>query len=130
MVPSRLLTLVLSLILVIALGYLLSVGRSVLIPIVTAVISVYIITTATVALKHLPGFRYLPTALLRVAVIQSAGSVFMTLVNYQVPVWSMIFGALVLSEALPLRFFAALALILTGIAVSQAPQVRRLIGRV
>ena len=68
-------------------------------------------------------------ALLRVAVIQSAGSVFMTLVNYQVPVWSMIFGALVLSEALPLRFFAALALILTGIAVSQAPQVRRLLGR-
>ena len=68
-------------------------------------------------------------ALLRVQVIQTAGSVFMTLVNYQVPVWSMIFGALVLSEALPLRFFAALALILTGIAVSQAPQVRRLLGR-
>jgi len=58
-------------------------------------------------------------ALLRVQTIRTAGSVFMTLVNYQVPVWSMIFGALVLSEALPWRFFVALALILTGLAVSQ-----------
>lgn len=58
-------------------------------------------------------------ALLRVQTIRTAGAVFMTLVNYQVPVWSMIFGALVLSEALPLRFFAALALILCGLAISQ-----------
>ncbi|MDE9450828.1 DMT family transporter [Aliiroseovarius sp. Z3] len=63
-----------------------------------------------------------PTALatlLRVSIIRSAGSVFMTLVNYQVPVWSMVFGAWVLSEALPLRFYIALAMILTGLAVSQ-----------
>lgn len=63
-----------------------------------------------------------PTALaslLRVSVVRSAGSVFMTLVNYQVPVWSMIFGWLVLSEDLPFRFFVALALILTGLAISQ-----------
>lgn len=58
-------------------------------------------------------------ALLRVTTIRTAGSVFMTLVNYQVPVWSMIFGALVLSEVLPLRFFVALALILCGLAISQ-----------
>lgn len=58
-------------------------------------------------------------ALLRVTVVRSAGSVFMTLVNYQVPVWSMVFGALVLDEALPGRFFVALALILTGLAISQ-----------
>ncbi len=43
----------------------------------------------------------------------------MSVVNYQVPVWSMIFGALVLNEVLPWRFFAALVLILTGLAVSQ-----------
>ncbi len=63
-----------------------------------------------------------PTALatlLRVSIIRSAGSVFMTLVNYQVPIWSMVFGAWVLSEALPLRFFIALAMILTGLAISQ-----------
>ncbi|MEM8849757.1 MAG: DMT family transporter [Pseudomonadota bacterium] len=59
-------------------------------------------------------------ALLRVQVIRSAGPSFMTLVNYQVPVWSMIFGWAVLSEDLPGRFFAALALIATGLAVSQS----------
>lgn len=63
-----------------------------------------------------------PTAfatLLRISVIRRAGSVFMTLVNYQVPIWSMIFGAWILSEALPLRFYIALVLILTGMAISQ-----------
>ncbi len=59
-------------------------------------------------------------ALLRVQVIRSAGPGFMTLVNYQVPVWSMLFGAVVLSEALPARFFAALALIACGLAVTQS----------
>lgn len=64
-------------------------------------------------------------ALLRVQVIRSAGPSFMTLVNYQVPVWSMLFGALVLSEVLPGRFFVALALIAAGLAVSQARRRRR-----
>lgn len=58
-------------------------------------------------------------ALLRVSVIRSAGSGFMTLTSYQVPVWSVIFGVLILNEDLPLRFFAALALILAGLVVSQ-----------
>ena len=53
----------------------------------------------------------------------------MTLVNYQVPLWSMTFGALVLSEALPWRFFVALALILTGLALSQWGALMRLFGR-
>jgi drug/metabolite transporter (DMT)-like permease len=65
-------------------------------------------------------------ALLRVATIRSAGAVFMTLVNYQVPVWSMLFGVLVLQELLPLRFFAALALILLGLAISQWAGLKRL----
>jgi drug/metabolite transporter (DMT)-like permease len=69
-------------------------------------------------------------ALLRVAVIRTAGPSFMTLVNYQVPVWSMILGALILSEALPGRFFAALALILTGLAISQWATLRDLRARV
>ncbi len=74
-----------------------------------------------------------PTALanlLRVSITRSAGSVFLTLVNYQVPVWSMVFGAWILSEALPLRFYIALALILTGMAISQWFSLRKaLIGR-
>lgn len=71
-----------------------------------------------------------PTAfatLLRVSIIRSAGSVFMTLVNYQVPVWSMIFGAWILSEALPLRFYIALTLILTGMAISQWFSLRKML---
>lgn len=71
-----------------------------------------------------------PTAfatLLRVSIIRSAGSVFMTLVNYQVPIWSMVFGAWILSEALPLRFFIALALILTGMAISQWFSLRKML---
>lgn len=58
-------------------------------------------------------------AYLRVSVIRSAGPSFMTLVNYQVPVWAMIFGTAVLSEVLPSRFYLALALIATGLFVSQ-----------
>ena len=68
-------------------------------------------------------------ALLRVQTIRTAGAVFMTLVNYQVPVWSMVFGAWVLSEVLPLRFFVALALILTGLAISQWASLRSLLRR-
>jgi len=75
---------------------------------------------------------FIPTALaalIRVATIRSAGAIFMTLVNYQVPVWSMVFGALVLSEVLPLRFFAALALILCGLAISQWSGLKTLLRR-
>ncbi len=74
----------------------------------------------------------LPTAAanyLRVATIKSAGSVFLTLVNYQVPVWSMVFGAWALGESLPLRFFAALALILTGLAISQWRGLRKMFAK-
>ncbi len=64
----------------------------------------------------------MPTAmanLLLVSIVRSAGPSFMSLVNYQVPVWSVIFGALFLSEVLPARTYIALALILSGLAISQ-----------
>lgn len=64
----------------------------------------------------------IPTALaayLRVSVIRSAGSGFMTLTSYQVPVWSVLFGGVILNEELPHRFFAALVLILAGLLLSQ-----------
>ena len=75
---------------------------------------------------------FIPTALaalIRVATIRSAGAIFMTLVNYQVPLWSMIFGVWILSEVLPLRFFAALGLILIGLAISQWAGLKKLILR-
>ena len=65
----------------------------------------------------------LPAALgtvIRIRVIRTAGSVFMSLTSYMVPVWSVIFGITLGSEVLGPAVFAALALILTGIAVSQS----------
>ena len=53
-----------------------------------------------------------------VYVVQSAGPRFMSLVNYQVPVWAVILGLVVLGEELPPQFLGALALILGGLARS------------
>ncbi|AXI51572.1 DMT family transporter [Sulfitobacter sp. SK025] len=74
----------------------------------------------------------IPTAaanFLRVLVIRSAGPVFMSLVNYQVPVWSVCLGALLLNEPLPPSLLYAMALILSGVALSQYGAFRRLLTR-
>ncbi|MBT8153129.1 DMT family transporter [Epibacterium ulvae] len=74
----------------------------------------------------------IPTAganLLRVMVVRGAGPVFMSLTNYQVPVWSVTLGALILNEALPSSLFYALALIIGGVAISQYKSLSALLGR-
>jgi drug/metabolite transporter (DMT)-like permease len=73
-----------------------------------------------------------PTALAaywRVRVIKSAGSVFMSLVAYIIPVFSVLFGVLLLGEELQPGLYAALALILTGIAISQSSSIIGLFWR-
>ena len=73
-----------------------------------------------------------PTAgasLLRVLVIRTAGPVFMSLVNYQVPVWSVVLGGLILSEPLPPSLLTALFLILCGVGLSQYGALSRLFRR-
>ncbi len=73
----------------------------------------------------------IPTAaanLLLVAIIRSAGPSFMSLVNYQVPLWSVLFGTVFLGEVLPNQTFATLALILLGVGFSQKNAIRRLIA--
>jgi drug/metabolite transporter (DMT)-like permease len=63
-----------------------------------------------------------PTAiatLLLVRVIKSTGPSFLSLVNYQVPVWAVVFGIIILGEPLPTSFLGALALILLGLGISQ-----------
>ncbi|MGB0411064.1 MAG: DMT family transporter [Pikeienuella sp.] len=52
-------------------------------------------------------------------IIGLAGPPFLSLVNYQVPVWAVIFGVLLLGETLPGAFWPALALILIGLAIAQ-----------
>ena len=101
----------------------------------TLIVGAVILTPAMIVIEGIPSWQgprtgfailflgFFPTALaalLRVLVIRSAGSVFMTLVNYQVPLWSVVFGWLILGEDLPWRFFGALGLILFGLAVSQS----------
>jgi drug/metabolite transporter (DMT)-like permease len=86
---------------------------------------------ATPPLPSLLAVMYLgvlPTALatvMLVYVVQSAGPSFLSLVNYQVPVWALILGLAVLGEDLPPRFLGALALILAGLAISQVRIARR-----
>ena len=74
------------------------------------------------ALWALAYLGLMPTAfatLILVHVVRSAGPTFLTQTNYQVPVWSVLFGTLLLSEPLPPQFLIALGLILTGLAVSR-----------
>lgn len=62
--------------------------------------------------------------LLLVRIITSAGPTFMTMVNYMVPIWAVVFGVTLLGEALPPQFMGALALILLGLAIARAPMRR------
>ncbi len=69
-----------------------------------------------------------PTALatlILVRVIRSAGPAFLAQVNYQVPVWAVIFGVVLLGESLPPQFLGALGLILAGLAASRMRPWRR-----
>lgn len=64
----------------------------------------------------------LPTALamlMLLTVIRRAGPTFLSMVNYMVPLWGMAFGVVFLKEDAPPSAPIALALILTGVAVSQ-----------
>ena len=90
---------------------------------------VALITEAPLAAR--PGFAevvavlYLglvPTALamlMLLSIIGSAGPGFLSLVNYQVPVWAVVFGVIVLGEVPSPRLWLALLLILAGLAVAQ-----------
>ncbi|WP_425092526.1 DMT family transporter [Tropicimonas sp. S265A] len=86
---------------------------------------------ATEPLVALLILAFIPTAAanyLRVLVVRSAGPTFMTLTNFQVPLWSLAFGALILGEPLPKTLLVALVLILSGLTLSQWSSLRRLFG--
>ena len=64
----------------------------------------------------------LPTAIatiLLTILVRRAGPPFLSLVNYQVPIWAVIIGATVLDEMLPGHFLIALSIILGGLFISQ-----------
>lgn len=64
----------------------------------------------------------LSTALATVVYFQlvaRAGATFLSLINYLIPVWAVLMGAVVLGERLPTRAFAALGLILAGVVLAR-----------
>lgn len=64
----------------------------------------------------------LPTGLatlMLLSVIASAGPGFLSLVNYLVPVWAVVFGVLLLGESLTWQMAGAVVMIFSGLAVSQ-----------
>ena len=74
----------------------------------------------------------IPTAmanLLRIIVARTAGPVFMSLTNYQVPLWSVTLGVIFLGEPLKASLLWALVLILIGVALSQWGALRQLFAK-
>lgn len=59
------------------------------------------------------------------SLVARAGPTFLSLINYLIPVWAVVLGALVLHERLPPRAFAALGLILAGVVVARWQSARR-----
>ena len=78
-------------------------------------------TTALIATIYLGLFPTALATILLVGIINSAGPTFMSMVNYQVPLWAIAFGIIFLGEKVPTSFIAALGLIMLGLAVSQRP---------
>ena len=63
-----------------------------------------------------------PTAIatiLLTILVKRAGPPFLSLVNYQVPIWAVVIGVVVLGETLPGHFLIALSIILGGLFISQ-----------
>jgi drug/metabolite transporter (DMT)-like permease len=77
-------------------------------------------TTALLSTIYLGLFPTALATILLVGIINTAGPAFMVLVNYQVPLWAVIFGVVFLGETAPPSFLVAFALILLGLAISQA----------
>lgn len=96
-------------------------GSLILIPIAVSIDGVpkNIPGTALAGLVYLALFPTAIATILLTMVIKRAGPSFLSLVNYQVPVWAVVIGAVVLAEALPGHFLSALVVILTGMAISQ-----------
>ena len=83
-------------------------------------------TRASAALVYI---GVMPTAVaffLRVYIIRNAGSIFMSLVSYIVPLWAVLFGVVLLDEKLSASLFVGLVLILSGIALSEWRNLARL----
>ena len=78
------------------------------------------------ALAFLAVFPTAIATLLLVRTLRSAGPTFVTLVNFMVPLWAVIFGVVLLGEVMPEGFALATALVLAGLAISQGTALGRI----
>ena len=81
-------------------------------PTTTAVIAVVVLGLLCTGLASVLYFR----------IVQGPGPIFLSLVNYLIPAWAVFAGAVVLGESVNSSAFVGLALILTGIAISEFGQ--------
>ena len=86
--------------------------------------------TAILAVLFLGIFTTALATVVYMELVQTAGPSFFALTNYLVPVLAVFLGALVLNEVLEWRAFAALALVLLGIFVSQSRATRSLMAQI
>lgn len=86
-------------------------------------------TGPLLALIYLGIFPTGLATLFLVRIVNTAGPVFLSLVNYMVPLNAVLIGWVVLAEPLPNSLLTALGLILIGMAISQWRHIRGLLGR-
>ena len=72
-----------------------------------------------IAIIYLAIFPTAIATLLLTIIIRNVGVQFLSLVNYQVPIWSCILGVIVLNENLPKNFVIAFGLIMCGLYFAQ-----------
>lgn len=100
----------------------LGIGAAITLPAALIIEQADFTTTSWTALLCVAGLGMGATGLAQVLlmrIIGLAGPPFLSLVNYQVPIWAVVFGVLLLGETLPGGFWPALALILIGLAIAQ-----------
>ena len=72
-----------------------------------------------IAILYLGIFPTGVATIILVSLIKNEGAVFISLVNFKVPVWSTIFGVFLLKESIPSNFGISFLLILSGILICQ-----------
>ncbi len=82
-------------------------------------------TSSALALIILAVFPTAGALLLMLRILETAGPPFLSLVNYQVPIWAVICGAVFLGEDISVSLGIALVLILFGLAISNGAFTRR-----
>lgn len=80
------------------------------------------LTADTAALLSIVALAILPTALATLIIlvlVDRQGASFLSQINFMVPVFGMVFGSLLLAEEFPANAYAALIVILAGVALSR-----------